>query len=141
MLRGFRIFAFLAVLGVILVPWVHAENPSSDYLYGRWVVHGQDCSSSSAEIYEFRKNNTFECTRAGRTEVVGFWAVKGGVLELDMVTSPGFYDDIHKELADFQGIYSYFQAKMVIFNAEKQGFEAVGVLGNEIRRASAKRCK
>ena len=141
MLRGFRILTLFVVLGVFLVPWAHAEDLSADYLYGRWVVGAQDCGSSSAEIYEFRKNNTFECTRAGRTEVVGFWDMKDGVLELHMVTSGGFYDDIHKDLADFEGIYGYFQAKMVIFNTKKQSFEAVGVLGDEVRRASAKRCK
>ncbi|MBW1788679.1 MAG: hypothetical protein JRK53_18995 [Deltaproteobacteria bacterium] len=141
MFRGFKILAFLVVLGVFLVPWAHAENLSAEYLYGRWVVDDQNCSSSSAEIYEFRKNGTFECTRSGRTEIVGFWGLKEGILELHMVTSAGFYDDIHKALASFEGIYSYFQAKMIIFNTKKQSFEAFGVLGDEIKRATAVRCQ
>ena len=49
--------------------------------------------------------------------------MKGGILELHMVTSAGFYDDIHADLSAYKGIYSYFQARMVIFNMKKQGFE------------------
>ena len=141
MFRRFKLLTILVVLGVFLVPWAHAGDVSEDYLYGRWVVGGQNCSSSSAEIYEFRKNGTFECTRTGRAEIVGFWGIKEDVLELHMVTSAGFYDDIHKDLSDFEGIYEYFEAKMVIFNTQKQGFETFGVLGNEIKRATAVRCQ
>jgi ribosomal protein L10 len=57
-----------------------------------------------------------------------------------MVTSPAFFDDLHKDLSGFEGIYSYFQGRMVIFNTKDESFEAFGVIGDEMKRTSAVRC-
>jgi len=54
-----------------------------------------------------------------------------------MVSSPAFFNDIHKKLAGFEGVYDYFQG----INTKNTGFEAVGVIGNEIKRAKAVKCK
>ena len=141
MIRAFNYATILVVLSVFLVPWAIAGDLSADYLYGRWVINDQNCSSPDSEYMEFNKNGTFEGTRTGKAEIVGFWGLKEGILNLHMVTSPAFFDDIHKDLAGFEGIYNYFQARMVIFNTQNKSFEAFGVIGNEIKRATAVRCR
>ena len=130
----------LVAVSVFLVPWAHAGDLSEDYLYGRWVIDEQNCSSPDSEYFEFRKNGTFESTRTGNAEIVGFWELNKDILTLHMVTSPAFFDDIHRALAGFKGQYNYFQVRMVIFNIRDEGFEAFGVLGDEIKRATVVRC-
>ena len=139
-MRAFKYAAILVVLSVFWVPGANAADLSADYLYGRWVIDDQNCSSPDSEYMEFNKNGTFAGTRTGKAEIVGFWGLKEGILDLHMVTSPGFFDDLHKELAGFGGLYSYFQGRMVIFNTQNKSFEAFGVIGDEIKRASAVRC-
>ena len=140
MMRTFNYATILVLLSVLLVPWANAADLSADYLYGRWVIDEQNCSSPDSEYIEFTKNGTFEGTRTGNAEIVGFWGLKEGILDLHMVTSPAYFDDLHKDLAGFEGIYSYFQGRMVIFNTQNKSFEAFGVMGDEIKRASAVRC-
>ena len=140
MIRAFIYATILGVLGVFLVPGAIAADLSAGYLHGRWVIDDQNCSSPDSEYMEFNKNGTFEGTRTGKAEIVGFWGLKEGILDLHMVTSPAFYDDLQKELAGFEGIYSYFQGRMVIFNTQNKSFEAFGVIGDEIKRTSAVRC-
>ena len=140
MMRTFRYVTILVVLGVFLVPWANAADLSADYLYGRWVIDEQNCSSADSEYIKFNKNGTFEGTRTGQAEIVGFWGLKEGIVELHMVTSPAYFKDLHKDLAGFEGIYSYFRGRMIIFNTQKKSFEAFGIIGDEIKRASAVRC-
>jgi hypothetical protein len=140
MMRTFNYATILVLLSVLLVPWANAADLSADYLYGRWVIDEQNCSSPDSEYIEFSKNGTFEGTRTGNAEIVGFWGLKEGILDLHMVTSPAYFDDLHKDLAGFEGIYSYFQGRMVIFNTQNKSFDAFGVMGDEIKRASAVRC-
>ena len=140
MIRTVKYATIFVVLSVFLVPWANAADLSTDYLYGRWVIDDQDCSSPDSEYMEFNKNGTFEGTRTGNAEIVGFWVLKGGILDLHMVTSPAFFDDLNKELAGFGGIYSYFQGRMVIFNTQDNSFEAFGVIGDEIKRTMAVKC-
>jgi hypothetical protein len=140
MMRVFNYATILVVLSVFLVPWANAADLSADYLDGRWVIDDQNCSSPDSEYIEFNKNGTFAGTRTAKAEIVGFWGLKEGILDLHMVTSPAFFDDLHKDLAGFEGIYNYFQGRMVIFNTQIKSFEAFGVIGDEIKRASAVRC-
>ena len=140
MIRAFNCAAILVVLSIFWVPWAIAGDLSADYLYGRWVIDEQNCSSPDSEYFEFRKNGTFESTRRGETEIVGFWELNEDILKLHMVTSPAFFDDIHRALVGFKGQYNYFQVRMVIFNTDQNSFEAFGVLGDEIKRATAERC-
>ena len=140
MMRVFNYATILVVLSVFLVLGANAADLSADYLYGRWVIDEQNCSSPDSEFMEFNKNGTFEGTRTGQAEIVGFWGLKEGILDIHMVTSPAFFDDIHQDLAGFEGIYHYLQARMIIFNTQNKSFEAFGVIGDEIKRASAVRC-
>ena len=141
MIRVFNYATILMVLSIFWVPWANAADLTADYLYGRWVIDDQDCSSPDSEYMEFNQNGAFEGMRTGNAEIVGFWGLKEGILDLHMVTSPAFFDDLHKELAGFGGIYSYFQGRMVIFNTQNNSFEAFGVIGDEIKRTVAVRCE
>ena len=140
MIRAFNYAILFVVLGVLGVTWANAADLSADYLHGRWAIDYQDCSSPDAEYMEFNKNGTFEGTRTGNAEIVGFWKLKEGILDLHMVTSRAFFDDLNKELSGYEGIYSYFKGRMVIFNTQNNSFETFGVIGDEIKRASAVRC-
>jgi hypothetical protein len=42
-------------------------------------------------------------------QIVGFCEIKGDTLELHTVPSPAFFNDIHKKLTGFEGVYDYFQ--------------------------------
>jgi len=140
MKRAFNYATILMVLSIFWVPWANAADLSADYLYGRWVIGDQDCSSPDSEYMEFNKNGTFAGLRTGNAEIVGFWKLQEGILNLHMVTSPAFFDDLQKQLAGFEGIYSYFQGRMVIFNTQDKAFEAFGVIGDEMKRTMAVRC-
>ena len=96
-MRVFNWAAILVVLSVFLVPWASAADLSADYLHGRWVIDEQSCSSPDSEYIVFSKNGTFEGTRTGQAEIVGFWGLKEGILNLHMVTSPAFFTDLHKD--------------------------------------------
>ena len=140
MVRIFNYATIFMVLSVFVLSHANAADLSADYLHGRWVIDYQDCNSPDAEYMEFNKNGTFEGTRTGKAEIVGFWGLKEGILDLHMMTSPAFFDDLHKDLAGFEGIYHYLQARMIIFNTQNKSFEAFGVIGDQIKRASAVRC-
>ena len=141
MIRKFTFAVIMVLLGVSFVPCVNAEDLSMEYLYGRWVVDAQSCASPDSEYMEFRKNGTFENTRTGKTEIVGFWGLNEDILNLHMVTSPAFFTDLHPDLQGFENMYEYFQTKVVIFNTQKKSFEAFGVIGNETKRMTAARCQ
>jgi hypothetical protein len=98
MMRAFNYATILVVLSVFLVPWASADDLTADYLYGRWVINDQDCSSPDSEYMEFNKNSTFEGMRTGQAEIVGFWRLKKGILDLHMVTSPAFFDDLQSSI-------------------------------------------
>ena len=128
-------------MGVRAYQGADAGDLSSEYLYGRWVIDEPNCSSPDSEYFEFRKNGTFESTRTGKTEIVGFWGFNEDILELHMVTSLASFDDLHQAMAEFEGQYHYFQGRMIIFNTEQGSFEAFGVIGDVIDRATAVRCQ
>ena len=140
MMRAFNYATILVVLSVFLVPWANAADLSADYLDGRWVIDEQDCSSPDSEYMEFNKNGMFKGTRTGKAESVGFWGLKEGIVDLHLVTSPGFFDDLHSEMKGFEGSYDYFHARMALFNIQDKSFEAFGVMGDAIKRTSAVRC-
>jgi hypothetical protein len=58
-----------------------------------------------------------------------------------MVTSPASFADIHGDLVGYDGLYYYFQARMVILSVQQNRFEAIGVLGKQIDRGYAVRCQ
>jgi hypothetical protein len=140
MMRVFNYATVLMVLSVFLVSGANGTDLSADYLSGRWAIDAEDCSSPTSEVIEFNQNGTFVGARNGIAEIVGFWVLNEDKIALHMVTSPASFQDLNKDLAHFDGIYSYFEGRMLIFNNQEKSFEAYGVIGKEIKRASAVRC-
>ena len=94
-----------------------------------------------SEYFNFQNNGTFEAGRSGKAEAVGFWQINGDVLKLDFISSPGFFQDIHGDLKEWENLFDYFSVKVVSFNVEENRFEGVGVLGDQIQKGIALRCK
>lgn len=118
-----------------------AADLSAEYLFGRWVINEQNCGSADSEYIVLRENRTFEVTRAKNIETVGFWELTDDVVDLHMVASPASFADINGELVGYDGLYYYFQARVVVLNMQPNRFEAIGVLGDQIDRAYAVRCR
>ena len=134
--------AFLAVLlGLLMAPGVQAIDLNTEYLIGRWVLDAQDCKSQNAETIEFRQNGTFEGLRLGEVESVGFWRIDQELVVLHIVTSPAYFSDIDPRLAAYKDLYNYFQARMILFNIEKDSFDAFGLMGSELKQTQAVKCR
>lgn len=56
-------------------------------------------------------------------------------------TSPAFFVDVHDAMAAYEGIYGYFENKMVLFNTDSERFEAAGIFAGEGTKATAVRCR
>jgi hypothetical protein len=54
-MRAFNYATIFVLLSAFLVPLVNAADLSADYLYGRWVIDDQNCSSPNSEYIEFNK--------------------------------------------------------------------------------------
>ena len=143
MRRKSWVVSFLVMILVGFVTAANAADVDSKYLSGNWVIGTaeQKCSDAESEYFIFRENGTLEAGRSAKAEAVGFWKIEGDILYLDFISSGGFFQDIHAELKEFDGVLDYFQAKLVPFNVEENRFEAVGVLGDQINRGIAVRCK
>ena len=137
---AFNYAAIIVVVCLSFVSGANATDLSEDYFTGRWVINSQNCSSSTSEYIDFNKNGTFIGIRSDIAEIIGFWVLKEDNIELHMVTSPASFHDINKDLTQFDGIYRYFDGKMLIFNTKEKSFEAFGVIGKEIKRTSAVKC-
>ena len=140
MWQGFRYLTVLAVLCVFAVPVVSAGELSADYLYGRWSVNDKVCNASSSEFITFNSDGTFNGVRDGKTEITGFWNLRGDVVELDLLSSLASFQDLNDNLGKYKGLYSYAEGQMLIFNAKKNGFEAFSVFGDMVKRATAVKC-
>ena len=140
MIRAMKPLALVALLGLFMAPLAYAADLNADYLIGRWVLDAQDCNSQNAETIEFRQNGTFEGIRLGEVESVGFWRIDQELVVLHIVTSPAYFSDIDPRLAAYKDLYNYFQARMILFNIEKDSFDAVGVMGSELKRTHAVKC-
>ena len=143
MRRKLSYLIFLVMVLIYCASPANAAGMDSKYLVGNWVIGTaeQECGDSGSEYFIFRENGTFEAGRSSKAEAVGFWKIEGDILYLDFISSGGFFQDIHTELKEFEGVLDYFQVKLVPFNVEENRFEAVGGLGDQINRGIAVRCK
>jgi hypothetical protein len=136
-------YAVLLMLSICFAFDVNAAELTPQYLQGEWVVGPteQKCDSTESEHLTFRINSSFEGGRAGKVEAAGIWSIEEGMLELHIVSSPAFFGDIHEELKAFEDQYGYYYIKIVPFNIEEGKFEAVGVIGEVIKKGVFVRCK
>jgi hypothetical protein len=123
---------------------VNAAELTPQYLQGEWAVGTteQNCDSAESEHLTFRENGSFEGERAGKVEAAGLWSIaEGCIVELHIVSSPSFFGDIHEELKAVEESYHYFNIKIIPYNMENGKFEAVGVIGEMIKRGVFVKCK
>jgi hypothetical protein len=120
-----------------------AAEMAPEYLHGNWVIGTaeQKCGDADAEYFVFNENGTFEAGRSGKAEAVGFWQIDSDIVYLVFIASGGFFQDIHAELKEHENTFDYFDVKLITFNVKDNRFEAVGVLGDEVNKGIAIRCK
>jgi hypothetical protein len=134
--------SFVAVLGLSFQAW--SSELTDEYLLGKWVIDGSDCSDTSSEFVIFRDSGAIEDVRAKKLEAAGFWEIIDDILVIHVVASPAFFHDGRKEAAAliaFEGEYHAFRIRVVTFDMEPDHFSAVGLLGEQINRAVFNRCK
>jgi len=139
----FILFGFLMMFLIGLSSAANAADMDINYLVGNWAIGTteQKCADAESERFAFRRNGTFEASRANKAEAVGFWQIDGDMVYLDFISSGGFFQDIHAQLKALEDRFSYFQVKLVPFNVEENRFEAVGILGDQVNKGVAVRCK
>jgi hypothetical protein len=136
------IFSIITVLGFSFQAW--ALDLTEEYLLGKWVIDGADCSDPGSEFVIFRDSGAIEGIRAGKLEAAGFWEIDDDIFIIHVVASPEFFHDDRKEAADlkaFEGEYYAFRIRVVPFNIEPDQFGAVGLLGEQINKSVFNRCK
>lgn len=133
----------LLMLSICFAFGINAAELSTQYLQGEWVVDSteQKCDSTESEHVTFRKNGSFEGGRAGKLEASGIWSIDEDMVKLHLVSSPAFFGDIHEKLNAFEDQYNYYNIKIVPFNIEEGKFEAVGVIGEVVKKGVFVRCK
>jgi hypothetical protein len=136
------VVSIIAVLGLSFQAW--SSELTGEYLPGKWVVDGTNCSDPSSEFVIFRDSGAVEGVRAEKLEAAGFWEINDDILIVHVVASPAFFHDDRKEAAElkaFEGEYYAFRIRIVPFNIEPDQFGAVGLLGEQVNRAVFNRCK
>ena len=139
-MRGSMRSAFAAALACFAVSGTAQAEPefNEGYVKGKWAVDGVACDGANGEILMFRPTGAFEAVDKGSLDAAGFWRVKEGIAELDVITAPSLiFDEANPENDEF----FLGKIRVVPFNMTDDAFEAVGVLGEQIRRATFKRCK
>lgn len=133
----------LASLVICFSSGANAADLAPEYLHGNWVIGTteQKCGAADAEYFGFNENGTFEAGRSDKAEAVGFWQIDGDYIYLVFIASGGFFQDIHAELKGYENTFDSFDVKLVPFNIKDNRFEAVGVLGDEVNKGIAIRCK
>ncbi len=110
---------------------------SAKYFVGTWVVAGKKCDDAKGEFVTFRQNGAVESVESGKLDAAGFWSIGDGMVTLELITSPAFFHDDPKLAgAPFFAV----QSRIVPVNVKDDGFEAIGILGEHVRRAPFKRC-
>ena len=118
---------------------------TKEYLAGTWGIGAAPaCAGAATENITFRSDGTFEASRGGKATATGFWHLVENILDLHMVSSPGFFDDptttADDALSAFAGKYDYYYAKAMLFDVEENGFRLVANMNNAMRGANLDRC-
>jgi hypothetical protein len=134
---------FLLILTFTFPFGIYAADLTPAYLEGNWLLGdtAQNCNDPDAEYLLIRKNGTFETGRGGRAEMTGFWRIVGEAVELNLVTTPAFFQDIVKEASTLEDQFFYLKALVIPYDITDKGFKAIGLLGEQYRKTVAVRCK
>lgn len=111
------------------------------YLTGKWEINAQgDCGADNAEHLVMQADGSFEYSRRGKADAVGFWRIEGDVLVFDMMIAPASFQDIHAELREFVEYQTYSMRAMPI-DMQQNEFGAVASIGDRMQRFSLQRCQ
>jgi hypothetical protein len=129
----------IAMTGLLSGAAVAALDPG--YLTGSWEINAKGrCGAKTAENLVVHRDGSFEYSRRGKVDAVGFWRIEGDVLVLDMMTSPASFQDIHAELKTFVP-YQLYSMRAMPIDMHKDQFSAVASIGEQMQRFSLQRCK
>jgi hypothetical protein len=113
------------------------EALTPEGIVGTWVLNNGSCAEDTAEFVTFRGNGAVESSNSGLLQAAGFWRLADGLIKLNVVASPAFFEEKLKEM---EGQFHAFEINLAPFNVKDSTFEAIGVLGQEVQRATFNRC-
>ena len=131
---------FLLVAALVLVAFESRaadEVLTPELIVGTWVLKNGSCTDDKAEFVTFRGNGAVESSDKGMLQAAGFWRLADGPIKLNVIASPAFFDERLKEM---EGQYHAFEINLTPFNIKDSTFEAMGVLGEQVQRATFTRC-
>ena len=136
-------FSAIVMVWICFSSGAQAAEMAPGYLHGNWVIGTteQTCGAEDSEYFVFHQNGTFEAGRSRTAEAVGFWQTDGDIVNLVFIASPGFFQDIHAELKEYDNTFESYDVTLVPFNVEANRFKAVGVLGDQVNKGIAVRCE
>jgi hypothetical protein len=106
-------------------------------IVGTWVLRGGSCTDDNAEFVTFRDNGAVESSDKGVLQAAGFWRLADDLVKLNVVAPPSFFDE---KLKATEGQFGLFEISLAPFNIQDTAFDAVGILGQEVRRTRFTRC-
>ena len=140
MLRSCLLSIPLTITMTGLLPGVAAAALDKDYLTGNWAINSQgECDGTNTEHLIIHVDGSFEYSRRGKADAVGFWRIENDVVVLDMMTSPASFQDIHAELQEFVE-YQVYSMRAMPINMQPDQFSAVASIGDRMQRFSLQRC-
>ncbi len=129
----------MLLISAVFVLSANALEISPKYLVGVWTLENkQNCGVKEFEHLTFKSDGTIHTNRFGNVETTGFWQMTGSFIMLHLVSSPAHFSE---DLKDFEGHYDYVQVKVVTMNPKPDTFEAVGSIGNQVKKVALFRCK
>ncbi len=129
----------LVSIALVTAHTASAAELSAEYLVGRWSLDGKKaCATDNFEYVAFRADGVLETGNRGKPGGAGFWELKErGEVIFHLASSPAFH---HKELETLGGVYDHFDIRVLTYNVKDDQFGAIGLLGDQVARATFSRC-
>ena len=141
MLRTYLLSIPLTMAMTGLWSGVAAAALDPGYLAGSWEINTQgNCGARNAEQLVIRADGSFEYSRRGKADAVGFWRIEDDVVVLDMMTVPASFQDIQAELQEFVE-YQVYSLRAMPIDMQQDQFSAVASIGDQMQRFSLRRCQ
>lgn len=125
-------------IALVMAHATSAAELSAEYLKGLWSLDGKKaCGTDSFEYVSFRADGVLETGNRGKPGGAGFWELKKSEVVFHLASSPAFH---HKDLEELGGVYDHFDIRVLAYNVEDNQFGAIGLLGDQVARATFSRC-
>jgi len=109
------------------------------YLDGTWTLRQvENCGLKEFEHIAFHRDGTIETSRHGLVDALGFWRLEDGLVRIHLLASPAHYSDAFKDLTDR---FDSFLITVMPLAVDKDAFEAVGAIGEQMQREKLFRCE